>query len=280
MDISPEPKAQRGLFAIAGRSALLVGALTVVMLLVAVSCGGGGDDNGNNKSTPQVVVQTFTPTSEADAANRQATQDAQQTAVSGTATAVAEMPAQPTNTPDPNRTPQPWATPSDEEGLRPPYAWLTDGTDRMDGVFGKTAFFDAETGTVATILAPFYDVGDHGLTVAPGGELEFILQDDVTRPSTMTGEPESMTVSIFTWADNSAIPGDTQGNVGTYPWFIGGGTPITTSPMTPGNAVFTMPAQPDRYVVQVEVHWPTGTVEENPQQLPIHAVYAFTVYVA
>ena len=269
-----------------GRPALLVAALTVVMLLIAVSCGGGDDDgdddSGPNRDDREVIMSTFTPTIEGDIPEIQKTSEARQTASAEAATEVAENPPPPTNTPDPDFTPPPGATPEPgEEGLRPPHVWLSDGTDQMEGVFGRFGFVDTATGTGAQVQAPFYDVGGNGLTVAPGTELEFILEDDVVSPSSMAVDPTELTVSIFTWEDNSAIPGDTEGNVEDHYFFVPNpeSGPVSTNPMTLENPVFTMPAEPDRYVVQVDVVWPTGDEQANPQQDPIFTTYAFTVYV-
>src|SRR5690606_33126013 len=104
----PEP----GRRARIARGLLLMGALTAVLMVVAVACGGGdnGDDNNEGGMSRTPVMMTFTPTTEADATNRVATQEAmeeaRETAIAATATWQAENPPPPTWTPDPNATPK------------------------------------------------------------------------------------------------------------------------------------------------------------------------------
>ena len=255
-------------------------ALLVLILSIAVACGGGSDDNSNDDDEMEVVMSTFTPTSEADAANRDATRAAEEAAANETATAVAENPAPPPPTRDPNATQVvPTVDPEAADGLRPPRAWISNGENQWEGVFGNFSLVHEETGTVANATAPFYDVGDEGLTVAPGGELEFILQDDVTAPSSMTGEPTAVTVEVYTWEGNNAIPTTQEGDAEDNLWFVPAQPPVISSPMDLEAGVFTMPATPDRYVVRVQVDWPAFDNELTPQPIPVYAVYAFTVYV-
>jgi hypothetical protein len=253
-----------------GRPALLVAALTVSIMLIAVACGGGSDDDSpdgqNRDNVSGVVMSTFTPTVVGATPEANVTQEARQTAAAQEATRRAENPPPPTATRDPNAEPE-------EEGLRPPYTWLSDGEDQIEGVFGAYGWFDDDMETYAGVAAPFYDVGDSGLTVAPGAELEFILQEDVD-------DPTMMTVSIYTWADNSAIPTGTDGSVGAYPWFVPAVAPVNSVPLEPGDTTFAMPNTPDRYVVQVQLQWPRNELLPNDPQFQIFAIYAFTVYVS
>ena len=259
-----------------GRPILLVCGLTAFLLLVAVACIGGDDDDqpsGINRDNVDVVMSTFTPTSEADAANRQATQDAQETAVAATATYAFENPPPPPPTRDPNATmaPQPTLDP-EAEGFRPPFTWLSDGVNMMYGVFGSYGMIDEVNQSYANVAAPFYDVGDDGLTVAPGSELEFILQEDVDPPT-------SMSVKIYTWADNSAIPTGTDGSIGDRLWFVPGAEPVSTTAIELDDMSFNMPGAPDRYVVLVELRWPHDERLPDPNQMPLFATYAFNIYV-
>lgn len=256
-----------------------MGALTAALMVVAVACGGGdnGDDNneeGGMSRTP--VMQTFTPTTEADATNRVATQEAldemRETAVAGTATWQAENPPPPTATRDPNATPEP-------EGLRPPLAYVSTGGQEIDGAIGNYSWVDLNTGSYGTIQAPFFDVLGREMTVTSGEELTFELRPAMIQPSTMDGEPMALSVEIFTWDDNNAIPTSMEGAVGTHPFFVPSTAPVLTQPMSVNQPVFTMPADPNHYVVRVRVDWPMGTAEENPPQQEIFAYYAFTVHV-
>lgn len=256
------------------RALLLMGVLTAVMLVIAVACRGDeSDDNTSPGIDRTPVMQTFTPTSEADATARAEFQQTVEAAREATQTWVAENPPPPPPTRDPNAEPE-------EEGMRPPYAFLFYGDEEMEGVFGNYSWVDMETGSYGTVLAPFYDVGDFGLTVAGGGELQFALELAALTPTSMTGSPIMYEVEIYTWEGNNAIPTGQDGSVAAHPWFVPGMIPpVLTQPMHPEQTVFTMPAAADRYVVRIRAIWPTGNLEENPPQQEIFAVYAFTVYV-
>lgn len=253
-------------------------ALTAVLMVVAVACGGGdnGDDNGEGGMSRTPVMMTFTPTTEADATNRIATQEAveelRETAIAATATWQADNPPPPTWTPDPNATPE-------EEGLRPPLAYLSAGDLQASGAIGNYSFVDLTSGSVGTIQAPFFDVQGHEMTVSRGEELTFDLRPAMMQPTTMDGEPMTLTVDIFTWEGNNAIPTGMDGSVGSHPFFVPGTPALMTQPLSLNQPVFTMPADPNHYVVRVRVDWPVGTAEENPPQQEIFAYYAFTVHV-
>lgn len=264
----------RGLFARIGRPLLLVIALTAAISLIAVACRGGDDDAppGTNRGNVDVVMETFTPTVEGATPPGNATQDARQTEAAATATGRAENPPPPTATRDPNVTPEAGEE-INEDSLRPPRTWLSDGVDRLEGEFGAYGWFDEGMETFAGIAAPFYDVGDIGLTVSPGGEIEFILQEGIDDPTTMN-------VAIFTWEDNSAIPTGTDGSVEDRLWFVPAVAPVSTTIIDPANTTFTMPAEPDRYVVQVQLEWPRNERLPDDPQFRIFAVYAFNVYVS
>jgi hypothetical protein len=270
-------KTPRGLLGAIGRPVLLVCGLTAFLLVVAVACIGGDDDDqpaGSNRNNVDVVVSTFTPTVEGATPPANATRDARETAVAATATWVAENPPPPPPTRDPNATmiPQPTIDPEQEDSLRPPFTWLTDGVNQMYGVFGSYGIIDEERESYANVTAPFYDVGDVGLDVVPGGQLEFILQDDVDTPT-------SMTVSVYDWEENSAIPTGTDGSIGSHLWFVPRTEPVSTTSISLDDPTFAMPALPDRYVVLVELRWPHDDRLPDPVQYPLFANYAFTIHV-
>lgn len=258
------------------RGLLLMAALTAALMVVAVACGSDDDNENEGDISRTPVMMTFTPTTEADATNRVATQEAMEaarnTAVAATATWIAENPPPPTNTPDPNATPE-------DEGLRPPLAYLIADGQQLEGAFGNFSFVDMNSMSNGTIEAPFYDVMGREITVSGGTELTFELRPAFMTPTTMEGEPASMNVEIYTWEGNNAIPTGLDGSVGTHPFFVPGTPPLLTQPLHVDQPVFTMPAAPNHYVVRVQVTWPTGTAEENPPQQDIYAFYAFTVHV-
>ena len=254
---------------VAGRPALLVSVLTVVMLAITVSCG-GGDDNSNsgdeNDEERTYTIQTFTPTVPGSTPEALVTRDARQTAAAVSATEIARNP------PEVPATMTPGGPLDEAGGIRPPVVSLNADSGQMDGVFGSYGWIDEESESYVLIQAPFYDVGDNGLTVPAGGDMTFNILDEVDPPS-------EVNVSIFTWDENSAIPTDTEGNVGAHPWFAPRVAPVSTESFTAADPTFTMPDEPDRYVVQVEVRWPPDDRLDLVQQ-PIFASYAFTVYVS
>ncbi len=267
---SPENRSRPArLFQTIGRPTLLVSAMTIVVLGVAVACGGDSDKNDDNAAGEERTysIQTFTPTVPGSTPEALVTQDARQTAAANTATAVAENPPAPTATVTPGG-------PNEENAFRPPATQLSDGTNQMDGVFGAYGLWiDDEEMNYFRVQAPFYDVGENGLTVEPTSEVEFNFVEEVE-------PPEETRVSIFSWAENSAIPQDTKGNVGTHPVFVAAPHTAALSSETfpDANPTVAMPDEPGRYVVLVEVRWPQD--ERVPEQQPLFANYAFTVYVS
>lgn len=252
------------LLGLVGRPALLVTALTVVMLGIAVSCGSGdGDSSSNDDEERTYTIQTFTPTVPGTTPDTLVTRDARQTAVAATTTAVAENP------PVAPATMTPGGHLDEAGGIRPPVVALNAGEEQMEGVFGAFGWLDEETQTSVVIQAPFYDVGDNGLTVPAGSDMTFNILDEVDPPA-------QVNVSVYSWEDNSAIPTDTSGNVGTNLWFVPRIAPLSTESFTEANPSFVMPTTPDRYVVLVEVQWPP----DDRVQHPLYANYAFTVYVS
>lgn len=240
-----------------GRPALLVLILATVTLAVAVSCGGGDDDDStevpsDGRPPGDVKMATFTPTV-------------------------------PAATPDPNITPAATEVPptiavltpgaQDEDAFRPPAVMLSDGSDELEGEFGSYGLIDEESLSYVLITAPFFDVGEDGLTVAPGATLEFALQGDVDQPT-------QMTAAVYTWDDNNAIPQDVSGETGDHPWFVATVAPVDSILVAPDDPSFAMPQEPGRYVVQIEVRWPDD--ERLPEALrqPQFSAYAFTVYVS
>jgi hypothetical protein len=255
------------LLRIVGRPALLVSALTAAMLVIAVSCGGGDNDSNSSGDGEErtYTIQTFTPTVPGTTPDTLVTRDARQTAAANTATAVAENPPQPTATVTPGG-------PDPEDAFRPPFTQLSDGANQMEGVAGSYALPDEESQTYPVIQAPFYDVGENGLTVPAAGQLEFSFTEEVAPPS-------EVQVAIYDWAENNAIPQSTDGNVGSYPVFAKRVAPVIDETFPNANPSFAMPDEPGRYVVMVEVRWPPDD-RVNPQLPSPHATYAFTVYVS
>lgn len=267
------PSRQARLLRTIGRPALLVTVMTVAMLTLAVSCGGGDSDSGDNDDEGNTrIVQTFTPeptstpTVFGSTPPPDMTQPARETAAAITATARAENPPEPTVTVTPGG-------PNPEDAFRPPATELSDGENQMDGVSGSYALVDEEAQTYPVIQAPFYDVGESGLTVARGGQLEFSFTEEVAPPI-------EARVSIYGWEENNAIPQDTQGNVGTYPIFAQRVAPVSNETFPDANPTFSMPEELGRYVVMVEVRWPPDDRIDNPQLPTPFATYAFTVYVS
>ena len=256
-----------------GRPALLVTVMTVALLAIAVSCGGGGDSGGGDNEDEErtFTVQTFTPaptstpTVFGSTPQPDVTQAARQTAAANTATALAENPPEPTATVTPGG-------PNPEDAFRPPATQLSDGANQMDGLAGSYALVDEESQTYPVIQAPFYDVGENGLTVASAGQLEFSFKEEVASPS-------EVHVSIYDWEENNAIPQNPEGGVGTHPVFAARVAPVSAETFPDANPSFSMPDEPGRYVVLVDARWPPD--ERLDPQLPSpFANYAFTVYVS
>lgn len=239
-----------------GRSVVLVTLLTTIILTIAVSCGGGDDDDAtevpsDGRPPGDVQMATFTPTV-------------------------------PAATPDPNITPTATEVPptiavltpgtQDEDAFRPPVMTLSDGNNEIGGEFGSYGLIDEESLSYVLITAPFFDVGEEGLTVAPGATLTFSLED--------ANPPTQMTAAVYTWDENNAIPQDVSGETGDHPWFIQTVAPLDTFLLSADDPSFTMPQEPGRYVVQVEVRWPDDERLPEPLRQPQFSAYAFTVHVS
>ena len=239
-------------------------AFFIMFLLIALlgACGLSGDDDddegdsgpgpGQPESTRVVVMSTFTPTEVVPPAGKTATEEAQELARIGTATAAAGLP-----------TPTPAVTPLEEEELLwPPRTRLEAAGKLSDSYLGSYSWqFSDDIQTFGAIDSQItaLNQGDP-VEIQNGDTLTIRYYGDEYR-----SPPLRLDVAIYDFESNSAIPVGPSGEQGEGPAFSVRTEPLQSMQIDPANPTITIDGfPPGHYVIRAQGNWGQHPVIARP----------------